>query len=148
MNHNDDAAFLKAAEKRKIAFCKKYGLPIPAFDKVEDFFIDYRVPCPVCGSKDGYAATGTFTHFYEADGTPMGYELGSEGMSVKCVKCNANFQREKLFIRNREHKEGQARGTWNDKDGPGCGEGVCGDSCDSFPQGRAASAPCQCEEGG
>lgn len=31
--------FMEALKRKKIAFCEEHGLPVPAFDKEEDFFV-------------------------------------------------------------------------------------------------------------
>ncbi len=94
-----EVSLLKNLKSAKIAFCKKNGLPIPAFDEVEDFFPDERIPCPNCGSKDGYIAKGVFTHLYNADGRSNEYTINikSESKAVKCVRCNMRFSRERLW---------------------------------------------------
>jgi len=65
-SHWDDAEnrrFLEVLKQKKIDFCIEYGLPIPAFDKEEDFFVtiemiawaqgeekpDMLAKCPFCG---------------------------------------------------------------------------------------------------
>ena len=42
--------FLERAKKIKIEFCEKWGLPIPAFDKEEDYFLPYE--CSFCMTKE------------------------------------------------------------------------------------------------
>lgn len=32
--------FLDAIRKRKTEYCERHGLPVPAFDKVEDFYLE------------------------------------------------------------------------------------------------------------
>ena len=91
-------AVLEAAKARKIAFCKRRGLPIPAFDKAEDFCIDEKAPCPKCGSTKGYMADGTYTQYYSASGTPAGYILGyPNNNTVTCIYCGANIRSKKLW---------------------------------------------------
>lgn len=91
-------ALLEAAKKRKIDFCKRRGLPIPAFDKAEDFFTDYVARCPKCGSTKGYMADGTYTQYYTASGTHDGYLLGSPNTeTVVCVNCGAGISRKNLW---------------------------------------------------
>ena len=38
-NREESLRFLEALKRKKIEFCKEYGLPVPAFDKEEDFFV-------------------------------------------------------------------------------------------------------------
>jgi ssDNA-binding Zn-finger/Zn-ribbon topoisomerase 1 len=91
-------ATLEAAKARKIAFCKRRGLPVPAFDKAEDFIIDDNAPCPKCGSTKGYMAEGTYTQLYSASGTPDGYILGYPKIkTVTCIYCGARIRSKKLW---------------------------------------------------
>lgn len=91
-------AILEAAKKRKIAFCKRHSLPIPAFDKAEDFYIDDNVPCPECRSTKGYMAKGTYIQHYSASGTPIGYVLGyPKTKTVTCRDCGARISRKQLW---------------------------------------------------
>lgn len=38
-NCEESMRFLETLKRKKIEFCKEYGLPVPAFDKEEDFFV-------------------------------------------------------------------------------------------------------------
>lgn len=98
MQMKEAYAILEAAKKRKIALCERRGLPIPAFDKAEDFYIDNNAPCPKCGSTKGYMADGTYTQYYSASGTPTGYILGYPNTeTVTCLYCGARISGKKLW---------------------------------------------------
>lgn len=98
MTMEEAYAILEVAKKRKIEFCKKHGLPIPAFDKAEDFCIDDKIPCPKCGATKGYTAQGTYTQHYDAAGNPDGYILGyPNAKTVTCIYCGARISRKRLW---------------------------------------------------
>ena len=98
MQMHEAYAFLEAAKKRTIDYCNRRGLPIPAFDKAEDFFTDYVARCPKCRSTKGYMAEGSYTQYYTASGTPDGYILGSPNTeAVVCANCGTSISRKNLW---------------------------------------------------
>lgn len=100
--------FLDALKQKKIDFCKQYGLPIPAFDKEEDFFVttelidwaqgkepeEYLKPCPFCG---GEAKRGSES-------------MWGEGQYIICTKCGC---KSKSFWGHEERNKREAKDFWN-----------------------------------
>lgn len=76
--------FLDAIKKRKTEYCEKCGLPVPAFDKMEDFYVE-------AGMMPGYEAdrSGEADMLRKEENFPLTLEELREmdGEPVWCKEC-------------------------------------------------------------
>lgn len=114
----DDAEkrrFLEVMRQKKIEFCREYGLPIPAFDKEEDFLVttdmiawaqgeeqlDMLSPCPFCGGN-----------------AQWGREKREDAVFIYCESCHCSTKSIPQMVKNGNGYESQphkliARRLWN-----------------------------------
>ena len=83
--------FLEKTKEIKIAFCEKWGLPIPAFDKEEDYFLPEE--CPICMTKEVALAERLAYWMYIPNSTNMGRALWELNANY-CPRCGRKIKRE------------------------------------------------------
>lgn len=111
----ENRRFLEALKRKKIEFCQQYGLPIPPFDKEEDFFIttdmiawaqgeeqlDMMDRCPFCGGA-----------------AQWGHEKREDAVFIYCEKCQCSTRSVPRMIKSGNGYKNQpyeliARQLWN-----------------------------------
>lgn len=107
--------FLEALKRKKVEFCYEYGLPLPVFDKEEDFYIstdmiawaqgegkpDMLAPCPFCGGA-----------------AELGHEKREDAVFIYCKDCQCSTRGVPRMVKDGNGYKSQpheliARRLWN-----------------------------------
>ena len=114
-NREESLRFLDALKRKKTEFCEEYGLPVPAFDKEEDYFVttemiawaqgeeklDMLAPCPFCGGP-----------------AKWGREKREDAVFIYCENCECSTRSVPRFVKDGNGYKNQpheliARRLWN-----------------------------------